>query len=235
VNSIDKSLRLSVLALAVILALVSSLSAVEAQVAHRQQAAVQKTPGSPSKGLNQGTSPPPGRLNDPTLPRANFMGMITSVVPQPSNPDGDPISFRLELGTQAEDIHLFGATVITGKSAEAVVEGMSSSDYAVVRAKRYKGVWYAMRIVFDVQPVPPLRLLSASFVRLSVDGKRMFVKPDSGKGLIVLRLVPRTRYHVDNQPVDVAPVLQPQESLRALIQRVNQTWIAWDVYTKTTL
>jgi hypothetical protein len=175
------------------------------------------------------------RLNDPTLPKANFMGTITDVATPSANPNGDPTSFTLELGMQVEVVHLVPRTVITGKSAEAVVEGLAPNDYAVVRATRYRGIWYATRIVFDVQPVAPLRLISGSLVRVSPDGKRIVVKQDTPKGTIVMRLVPRTRYHVDGRPVDIAPVLIPDEAIQVLGQRINGLWVAWDVYTRTTV
>jgi hypothetical protein len=231
--------RSSVLVLAAVVTLAGQLGTVDARAVHvgaqAAKVATLKSTSSPPKGTNTGTAPAGPRLNDPTLPRANFMGMITNVATLNGDPTGDPVSFTLELGIQLEVIHLVGRTVITGRSAEAVVEGLAVRDYAVVRATRFKGVWYATRIIFDVQPVAPLHLFSGALVRLSPDGKRLVVKPDVGKGVVVLRLLPRTRYHVDGLPVAVAPALVPAESLQVLSQRINGTWIAWDVYTKSTL
>jgi hypothetical protein len=239
VKSTYLPLRLSAVVLIFVAAIASSLATAGAQSIggnHRAtQPQVSRTSVLQQKAPGTETGPIGPKLNDPTLPKATFLGVITDVAPQGPNSNGDPMGFRLELGLNAEDIKLIGSTVITGKSAEAVVEGVSPGDYALVRAKRYRGVWYATRVVFDVQPVAPLRLFSGTIVRMSTDGKRIVLKLDGTKAIVVTRLILKTRFHVDGHPVDIPPTLALLEPLQALCQRINGTWLVFDVYTKSTI
>jgi hypothetical protein len=184
---------------------------------------------------NGNTRLPPG-FNDPNLPKATFIGLITSV----DSPNGvDPNDFTLELGIVSEVIRLSQTTMITGKTAEAVVEGLASGDYAVVRAKRFKGSWYAIRVVFDVQPLPPLRLISGTIVRITKDLRHFVLKPDTGKGNLLVRLMRQTRFHVDGRPVDGPPPSQwifgpTTIAIQVLLRRDVGAWSAFDIYMRST-
>src|SRR5947209_1194767 len=103
------------------------------------------------------------------IDRARFAGQVTALLPA----TGSPTSFVLLQPNLTVTVSINSQTQLTGKSAEASVEGLMRDDYAVVNARRVGGKWVAVKIAYDVDPILPLRTMSGSVEKLSLDGRRV--------------------------------------------------------------
>jgi hypothetical protein len=165
------------------------------------------------------------RLNDPGLENGTFPGQITALIGPASNPSG----LILQLGTDSIDIRLSAKTMISGKSAEADVEGLVRGDYAVVRAKRVNRVWFATRITFDVQPIAPLRLVSGMILHVNADGRHFTLRPDVGKGTYFMRVIRQTRFTMDMRPGDAPTMLIKGAVVQILCRKIDGLWTAYTI------
>ena len=166
--------------------------------------------------------------------RINPFGQITAL----HGPATSPTGFTIELGTYSFDETIAPKATITAKSAEAEVEGLAVGDYAIVHNRRVKGQWLALHIVYDVQPIAPLHALTGTALRLSPSGKLLFIKPDTGRGTIVLHILARTRFLQDGKPLPLSqqpPLVTRGQQVDVVGRRVNGAWLAYDVDLKSVL
>lgn len=171
------------------------------------------------------TRPNPG---GPVLDRGTFMGEVTAVMGPAANPTGITVT----LGADSIDLHfVVGKTIIASRGLEADVEGLVRGDYAWARAKKYAAGWYATTVKFDVAPIPPLRLLSGVVDRVGADGKRFFLKSDTGKQMFVVRIVKQTRFLVDRTPLapDAQPAIGKGLSVTVLARKIGTMWTAFAI------
>jgi hypothetical protein len=158
------------------------------------------------------------------IDRARFVGQVTTLLPA----TGSPTSFVLLQPNVAVTVSINPQTQLTGKSAEANVEGLVRDDYVVVNARRVGGKWIATRIAYDVNPILPLRTVSGSVVRLTLDGRRVNVRLDAGgtRWITIGRLA---RYRLDGRLVDPAPILLKGEPVQLVVNRTIDSWIALEI------
>jgi hypothetical protein len=155
---------------------------------------------------------------------ARFVGQVTALVPA----SGSPTSFVLLQPNTSVSVSINPQTQLTGQSAEANVEGLVRDDYAVVNARRIDGKWVAAMITYDVDPVPPLRTVSGSVVKVSPNGRRVNVRLDAGGNRLVFigRLA---RFRLDNHLVDPPPILFKGESIQFVVNKSGVSWVALEV------
>lgn len=91
-----------------------------------------------------------------------------------------------------------------------------------------------MKITYDVDPVPPLRAVSGTVVRLTPDGRRVNVKLDTGgsRWITIGRLA---RYLVDGRAVAPAPILLRGEPVQLVVNRLMFPWVALEIDVRSTL
>lgn len=155
---------------------------------------------------------------------ARFIGQVTTLLPAA----GSPTSFVLLQPNFSVSIAISPKTQLTGKSAEANVEGLVRDDYAVVTAKRMAGRWVATRIAYDVDPIPPLRIVSGTVVKPTLDGRHVNVRLDTGgaRWITIGRLA---RYRLDGRLMEPAPILAKGEVIQLVVNRMTVPWIALEV------
>lgn len=164
------------------------------------------------------------------IDRARFAGQVTTLL----SVNGNPASFVLLQPNVSVTVTINPQTQFVGSSAEANVEGLARDDYAVVNARRSQGRWIAMKITYDVDPVPPLRAVSGTVVRLTPDGRRVNVKLDTGgsRWITIGRLA---RYLVDGRAVAPAPILLRGEPVQLVVNRLMFPWVALEIDVRSTL
>lgn len=163
--------------------------------------------------------------------RARFVGQVTTVL----GSGGTPSEFILQAINGVVDIHITPQTTFVAKSAEANVEGLARDDFAVVNVRRtQQGAWVAARITYDVDPFAPLRAVTASLTRVSLDGKRLLVKADTGASRWV-SIVRLTRFRMDGRLLDAPPVFLKGQSLQLVVQNTFTGWVALEIDIRSML
>ncbi|HLJ68459.1 MAG TPA: hypothetical protein VKX16_13975 [Chloroflexota bacterium] len=182
----------------------------------------------PAAAQQNGTQPTTGVYPARTDP----FGEIVSLDGPPASPTG----LTLQLGTLTFPVRISPRATITAKSAEAEVEGLLPGDYAVIHDHRIRGQWVAFHIAYDVVPMPPLRVLTGSVLRLTPNGRVLYLKPDTGRGVLPVHLLQQTRFLQDGKPVLQLPVVFTRgESLEIVARRTLGFWYAFDVNIKSLL
>lgn len=158
------------------------------------------------------------------IDRGRFVGQVTALLPA----TGSPTSFVLLQPTVSVTISINAQTQLNGKSAEANVEGLVRDDFAVVNARRMQGKWIATRITYDVDPILPLRTISGSVLKLTLDSRHVDMKLDTGgtRWITIARL---TRYRLDGRVVDPPPILLKGEPIQLVVSRTFGSWIALEI------
>jgi hypothetical protein len=86
----------------------------------------------------------------------------------------------------------------------------------------------AARIMFDVQPVPPLRAVSGTILRVAANGRQLGVKLDIG-GTRLVTLARDTRFRLDGRLLDTPPILLKGQSIQLVVQNTVAGWVALEV------
>ena len=164
------------------------------------------------------------------IDRARFVGQVTFL----DSAAAGPTSFELLQPSMAVVISINRQTQLTGKSAEANVEGLARDDYAVVNARRVGTRWVASKIVYDVDPILPLQTVTGSIVRVSVDGRRIYVRLDAGgsRWITIGRLA---RYRLDGRLLDPSPIPLKGEAVQLIVNRSALSWVALEVDLRSVL
>jgi hypothetical protein len=160
----------------------------------------------------------------------HFAGQVATLIPA----TGSPTSFVLLQPNTSVSVSINPQTQLTGQSAEANVEGLVRDDYAVVNARRIEGRWVATTITYDVEPVPPLRTISGSVVKISPNGRRVNVRLDAGgnRAIVIGRMA---RFRLDNHLVDPPPILFKGEPIQLVVNKTPGSWIALEVDVRSVL
>jgi len=164
------------------------------------------------------------------IDRARFVGQVTALLPA----NGSPTAFVLLQPNVSVTISINPQTQLTGSSAEANVEGLARDDYAVVNAKHVQGRWIAIKIMYDVDPILPLRSVSGSVLRLTLDGRHVDVRLDTGgsRWITIGRLA---RYRLDGRVIDPPPILLKGEPVQLVINRAAVPWLALELDVRSVL
>ena len=158
------------------------------------------------------------------IDRARFVGQVTMLVSIAAG----ATSFELLQPNTTAVITINRQTQLTGRSAEANVEGLARDDYAIVNARRVGARWIATRIAYDVDPIPPLQTVTGSIMRVSVDGRRVYVRLDTGasRWITIGRLA---RYRLDGRLMDPSPIPLKGEAVQLVVNRSTAAWVALEV------
>jgi hypothetical protein len=168
-----------------------------------------------------------------TVSASKLAGQITNIMGTSASPTG----FTLQLGLQTWTLQIPLKGIIRAQSAEADVEGLVTNDYAsvdarlvkIVDARSVRYVLYAQRTLFDVQPVMPLRLFVGTVVRVSPDGRRITIRLDLSR-TVVIHPGLMTRYRVDSRATDIPPTLVKGTMVDILARRMGDgSWVAYDL------
>jgi len=157
-----------------------------------------------------------------------LVGQITNLQGTPDSPSG----FTLQLGIDTWDLKIPPQGIIKAQSAEADVEGLVNGDYALIDARRIKHVLYAYNILYDVQPLAPLRLFDGTVVRVSPDGRRITIRADQNK-VFLIRVALDARYRIDGKVSDSVPVLLKGNTMQILARHNLAGWIGYDLDLRT--
>lgn len=157
-----------------------------------------------------------------------LVGQVQNVV----GPGASPTGFTLQLGNQTADLKIVPATVFAARSAEAEVEGFITGDYALVVARRTDHGLVARRVSFDIQPFLPLRLVTGTLQRVSLNGRHVLVKLDNTR-IMWLQITRQTRYRQDGKVVAIPPALTRGMQLQILAVRAYGAWVAADINIRT--
>lgn len=149
--------------------------------------------------------------------KTHLIGLVTDVV----GPAGDPTGFTLQLGTMTADVGTVPRTRFVARSLEAQVEKFVVGDYALVLIRKTKVGVVAARITYDVVPFPPLRELNGTIQWVRLDQLAFRLRMDPGNRIVVLRIRPQTRFHVDGRPVDIVPTLARGQDVQVLALQRN--------------
>ncbi len=173
---------------------------------------------------------PAAAFEHQVIDRARFVGQVTALLPT----SGSPMSFVLLQPNVTVTVAINPQTQLTGESAEANVEGLVRDDYAIVNARRVGGKWIAARIVYDVDPILPLRTVSGSIAKLTLDGRHVNVKLDTGgsRWITIGRLA---RYRLDGRIEDPPPILLKGEPIQLVVNKSIGTWTALEVDVRSIL
>lgn len=162
--------------------------------------------------------------------QARFIGAVAAI----QGPADSPTRITLQLGALSTELRINLKTLFSAKGAEASLEGLLPGDFAVVAARRFKGAWIARRVLFDVQPIFPLRLFTGTVVRAGVDGKRVSVRIAATQRLLWFRISRNALYQEDGRAVLEPPGLTPGETVELLALRVVPGWMAYNINLKAT-
>lgn len=158
---------------------------------------------------------------------ARLAGQVTAVIGRPSNPTG----FSLQLRDRTVEVQIVPRTIFLARSAEAQVEGFSQYVFALVVGTRANGEWTASRVDYDVVPFGPIRDFTVSGKITWVDKQEHTFRLKLVSGDIrTIRIVQRTRFLIDGQPLDIAPSLSVGSAVDVVVHRnVTDQWIALSV------
>lgn len=170
------------------------------------------------------------QIKDISVAKGRYVGQVVAV----QGPLASPTSLTLQLGLQNLDIRILPRTILTGKSAEADVEGLQVGDYAVVISRRYNRTTAATRVVFDVEPIFPLRAVSGTIARVAIDGQHFQVRSTTGK-LAWLHVSKYARIRLDGRPSDVLTSLVKGNTVQVLAQHTDAGWDATDISIRSSV
>jgi hypothetical protein len=161
---------------------------------------------------------------------SRLMGVVVSVLGTTDNPN----FFTLQLGTDTAVVRIAPRTVFTPKSAEASLAGFTSGDYAIVTFRRFKGTLVAGRILFDVQPLAPLRLFDGTVMRVAPNGQRFVIRLVGTIHLVNFRLSKTsTLYQLDGSPAISPVTLAKGNDVEILGLNTFGGWVAYTVNLKS--
>lgn len=152
-----------------------------------------------------------------------FPGQIVSL----SGPSSSPTGFILQTARRTIDFRT-PATRFTARSAEALVDGFSANDFAIVRATRVNTSWVAIRVVYDVVPWGPIRTftIAGTVQRVIRPANRLLVKMISGDTHWIF-MNKNTKFDIAGQPVAGPSPLARDESVQIHVHRTAAgRWIA---------
>jgi hypothetical protein len=159
-----------------------------------------------------------------------FIGVVNAI----QGPAESPAQITLQLGTLTTDVRINLKTVFSGKSAEANVEGLLQGDYATVIARRFKGVWVAKRVIFDVQPMIPLHLFSGTVTKETLDGRHVTIRLVGTQRFIAFRIAVAAQFQSDGH-AELNPLsLFRGATVELLALHSNTAWVAYTVNLKIT-
>lgn len=178
----------------------------------------------------------PGNPMASPTPRAGvlgirFAGQITGVL----GPDASPTGITMQLqNDRTVTVRFAPRTVLKARSAEAQVEGLTVSDFAVVQAVRVGLDWSARRVLFDVDPFGPIRFftVTGSVSRLNRAGTQVLLTFPGGATRWII-LTRATRYAVDGVPTDSPPVLERTNVLQVYVHVTPRGWVADAINIRT--
>lgn len=168
----------------------------------------------------------------PHGPVIQFNGQVIAVAGPPDSPTG----FTLLHGALTTDFRLAPAASLQARSAEAAVAGFATGDYALVTARRVKFAWVAIRVSYDVNPIPGravIVVLTGTIVRVSPNGKILTIKLVNGTTHDVF-IDLQTTFRVDGQLTDTPPLLSAGEVVTVRTRHAPRGWVAIDVNLRTT-
>lgn len=162
-----------------------------------------------------------------------FAGLISDV----TGPAGAPTAFTLQYKDRFVAMHTPAkTTTFQAKSAEAEVEGLLPGDYAVVLARHLKKGWTAFVVTFDVRPFAGLRnqlLLTGTILRVAPTGRQFSLRLDSG-GTRAIKVLLRTKFFLDGQPIDPPPGLAKGTYVQVVLRKSDTGWFAFLINVRTT-
>jgi hypothetical protein len=160
---------------------------------------------------------------EPRPIRANVFGVVVGVHGPVSNPDG----VNVQLGSDTTMVRIEPGTVFEAQSAEAQVEGLAVGDYVCIPVRRVKGGPMALRIRFDVVPVPPLQVLRGTMQRFIAEGTHFTFRTDDGR-FLVMRIWRDARLVVDGRVVD-GSVGVTRGTPAQIICAQRNGWVAYEI------
>jgi hypothetical protein len=171
--------------------------------------------------------------------------MVDAVAGPADTPTG--FSLLLASGRLVPFVTAPNAT-LSGKSAEAAVEGLQRGDYAIVQARnvsvvvahRVRKHWVAYHVDFDVQPITPtpvpkpvMATITGTVTRVTVDGKRFAVQDQATLKVWMITIDARTAFRVDGQPMPGPPVLSKGDPVVVRARKTGGVWVATEVNLRT--